>query len=519
VPPRAHSRSYNNNQNELRAQSWITKRRVFRLRLVPFLWIAIALVSLVAPGRGTANAESVGTALAPASTTDFLRVYLRRTPEQWGLADPYIAKLSALFVTNAALKQTALLVPDREDIAIGANSVGEIVILGNDGLIRKRLQSESELSGALKLYLQQRSLLNEARAAPHTGQYSERLHLEIVAERNLSLGCRPAWLTEEWSRDGDRVLAECTNWQVKVWLDRRAGRPVDVGGAVLIADGTSSILASNGKAHRLWPGQSYVFQSRLKAGRPLDVENTVLLFFAPSALNEHPAELRSIAELVQFGMGKSASEEPFLVNDELDPFDVAHSRPPQWPLREYTLRHFDIRPYLPSAPNSPLRSVLLKADWLVERALQGTVKYSQHPWNPHLSDTDNLRRGIDCSGAVWFAFTRAGVPFDEGAKKLPTDKMIGPSSAMSRFFQRCELTQPRTGDLLVYRDAHEGHVVMVISPTRRIAWGSHDWDGSAELLHQPPARGVEYQLKPNRDWNTWDRADMRLVACWRNRAF
>jgi hypothetical protein len=54
---------------------------------------------------------------------------------------------------------------------------------------------------------------------------------------------------------------------------------------------------------------------------------------------------------------------------------------------------------------------------------------------------------------------------------------------------------------------------------KRIAWGSHGWDGNVnEGL--PADTGVEYQLiKYKKDWQRWDRPGMERRACWLYRTF
>jgi hypothetical protein len=63
---------------------------------------------------------------------------------------------------------------------------------------------------------------------------------------------------------------------------------------------------------------------------------------------------------------------------------------------------------------------------------------------------------------------------------------------------------------------------MVIDPAKRIAWGSHGWDGNAkESDYKVKAdTGVEFQrIKYKPDWKRWDRQDMELKRCWRYRRF
>jgi hypothetical protein len=134
------------------------------------------------------------------------------------------------------------------------------------------------------------------------------------------------------------------------------------------------------------------------------------------------------------------------------------------------------------------------------------------------TDEANLEKGIVCSRAIWFIFTRAGIPYNSENRYLSTAMMTDSDSMMSQEFERCDSERFRIGDILVYRDDERerpnGHVVMVIDPGKRIAWGSHGWDGNEGK------RGVEYQLiKHKKDWRRWDRKTMYRKACWRHRLF
>ena len=93
---------------------------------------------------------------------------------------------------------------------------------------------------------------------------------------------------------------------------------------------------------------------------------------------------------------------------------------------------------------------------------------------------------------------------------------------MSEEFERCD-SDPhlRLGDVLVYRDdmRGDGHTVMVIDPEKRIAWGSHGFDGNV-TIDETSDTGVEYQLiKYKQDWQRWDRRTMTRKACWRYKQF
>ena len=189
---------------------------------------------------------------------------------------------------------------------------------------------------------------------------------------------------------------------------------------------------------------------------------------------------------------------------------------PKLEAREYTIPRFDLRPYLPDDSTVALSKVLQVAD----RLAQTQVGYRQHAWTA-ATDRANLELGIDCSRAIWYAFTRAGLPYNGTDAYLTTAAMSSPDSPMADEFDRCDDTR-RLGDVLVYRDPErgDGHVVMVIDADRRIAWGSHGWDGNAGELAIAPQTGVEYQrIKHKPDWLRWDRPGMRQTACWRYRQF
>src|SRR5690606_24421835 len=151
--------------------------------------------------------------------------------------------------------------------------------------------------------------------------------------------------------------------------------------------------------------------------------------------------------------------------------------------REYTLKQFDIRPYLPDDPNSALGAVLRTADSLARASAEDGYGYAQHAWS-EASDEANLQVGIDCSRAIWFAFTRSGLPYNRDNRYLPTSMMVGADSLMSDEFEQCPADDGfQLGDILVYRSDSDdperrntGHTVMVIDPEKRIAWGSHGWD-------------------------------------------
>lgn len=245
--------------------------------------------------------------------------------------------------------------------------------------------------------------------------------------------------------------------------------------------------------------------------------------------------------------------------------------------REFTLPHYDIREFLPSNPNAALYRLLMMT-YQLTNLYAGNAdgpRYNQDwegRWD-RLSDEENLNKGIDCSRAIWFAFTRAGLPYNNRKGKvnakaasvaslgayLSTREMVdkdslslellasspanAPSIMREQFISCRHETSLRTGDVLVYRRTKadpkgrdDGHVVMVIDPQEFVAWGSHAWDANGVTSTTtsagnspsatPPGKkdsGVEYQqirrLKRGLEsrWEGWDSAHMILVDCWRHK--
>jgi len=199
-------------------------------------------------------------------------------------------------------------------------------------------------------------------------------------------------------------------------------------------------------------------------------------------------------------------------------FEVDDEYPPSKMRKGMTI-NVPVSKYYPTNTQSALYRVLKQAQILtahVSFAGRDGVPYKQHSWNAG-SDMANLRRGIDCSRAIWFAFTRAGVPYNPENRYLDTSRMWKKNSEMKHYFQPCSTSnfnELRLGDVLVYRGRGKGHTVMVLDPKRKLAWGSHGWDKSR---HKDT--GVEVQKVLPRDWRYWDSYRMRLKACWRHRYF
>jgi hypothetical protein len=197
----------------------------------------------------------------------------------------------------------------------------------------------------------------------------------------------------------------------------------------------------------------------------------------------------------------------------------------------YSIAAFDIRPYLPDDTGSALHRVLQRADWLAGLAAEGVIGDQPHQW-AEANDEDNLRLGVDCSRALWFAFTCVRLEYSKSNRHLPVASMIGPESPMSEQFDACDPELGlRPGDILVYQDddgtCSNGHVVMVIDPEKRIAWGSRPPARNTRpepTIQQPDETdngpAVEYQLiRYRQDWQRLSGCTMTRKACWRHRAF
>jgi hypothetical protein len=384
---------------------------------------------------------------------------------------------------------------------------------------------------------------------------------DYVNDQTLQVQVIPASKQEpcargEWVQappNQEQVIPLCTAWQIKVTLAETAPTRLLVGGVLLTNDGGIYGFPTDGTTPRLEPGKSIIFKDfMVRAEPPLDARDHIMVFGTREQepvqwnLLTDPASTRSAGEGnglqrslaralspgLRGGAPMRATEALTWTSTWLPTRVEANSRflePVQADAavqkREYTIAHFDLRPYLPDDTNTALYQVLQKADWLARAAGGDGVRYHQHDWSQP-SDAANLKKGIDCSRAIWFAFTRAGQAYNQKNQYVPTSRMVGSASPMAEQFDRCDEQPLQLGDILVYRDEGRkvGHVVMVIDADKRIAWGSHGWDGNVLGKEADPTllvdTGVEYQkIKYKKDWERWDRTTMTRAACWRYRQF
>ena len=447
------------------------------------------------------------------------------------------------------------------DFELSLSSDGALQLRGPENRIRNRYERGDEaeyVPKSLWQHARQRALLQLHGEVGEDFIDQETLQVQLVPA-NRQIECADGeWVPSKPNEE--QVIPLCHQWNIKVTLREDAPKPLLVGGLVLSNDGAILGFPRDGRRELLHPGEEVTFnrsRETFRAGAPLDVQDHVLVFgtqqtnpvdwrlFTETAATRS-ASTRSLGSLhraidryLQPGIrsvsiADTPADDTTWTVTRLALRVEANSRfltPEQAEVvgdkqREYTIRSFDVRPYLPDDRESALYKVLMTAHSLASYSseLQDGIPYKQHDWSEP-SDPANLAVGIDCSRAIWFAFTRADLPYNnENDRYLHTAVMVGDDSdsLMARRFQSCN-TDPnlQIGDILVYRDDARslGHTVMVIDPDKRIAWGSHGWDGNVREGLESDT-GVEYQLiKYKKDWERWDRRTMQRKACWRYRRF
>lgn len=478
-----------------------------------------------------------------------LKLHLRANGRADGLPAQVARHLRDELENDDVYSTAIKLVNTGSDFELSQQNDGRFVLRGPENRIRNYFDEIDDVLVGVWRHARQKGLLNLRGEGGEDFSDNNSLQVSIKPADVQDSCAKGNWLQAlPNQRQG---IPLCYRWNIQVRLLSNSPVPLRIGGVIMSSDGHMFGLPADGRAVLLRPGETMTFNSSRETFRavpPLEVVDQLLIF---GTRETEPVAWHELST-VQRGESTSASglqrqlqsylqnkrgarvDEPVSASTwtmSALPIEVEAnrgfspaSREGDIATREYTLSSFDIRPYLPTDPNSAMHKVLRKADQLARASMNDGFSYKQHAWDL-ASDVLNLKKGIDCSRAIWFAFTRSKLPYNDGDRYLPTVSMVAPNSAMSDQFDGCPIdAEPRLGDILVYRSEErgDGHVVMVIDPEKRIAWGSHGWDGAPRLSEFPiePDTGVEYQrIKVKRDWMRWDRQDMQLKACWRYRGF
>jgi hypothetical protein len=462
----------------------------------------------------------------------FVELVEAGTPAEFRLEMSPLGRLmlidSSDFVRNTFCRPSAVGCETRDDAALALSVIDAAWYHG----YQKFLATRQGRGGAL--------LRDE-----HTLQISLKQRDDQAAE------CAGVTLEQEL-RDGVQIVPLCITTtpdyvpfrysvEIKVASDTPRDIKLFIGGAILWNDGRITALTQQESVPRR-AGETVVLRpTTLRSRLPLNAIDRIKVFGTTDFV-----DWSRVGVAMRGGDAEEEPDKPWttsMLAMRVEPnatFSRAAPGDDVPATREYTLASFDIRPYLPDDQTTDLYKVLKTAHELVVRARGRSaiggdaaaaegIGYKQHDWSG-ADDAENLRRGIDCSRAIWYAFTRAGLPYTQAStdpesfpeQYIPTASMLGLQSPMTRHFKSCDSEPLSTGDVLVYRDADrgDGHTVLVIDPQQRIAWGSHGWDGNGRTPGFVPDTGAEYQLiKYKQDWERWDRSTMRQVACWRYEGF
>lgn len=516
---------------------------------------AWARVTAVDVAQGPMVPGDLAVLVRPQDDFTQIRVRLRPAAEPGGLPAARAAALVRSIEADPDARLLVTLTAGAGDFELSVDAADQLLLRGPENRVRTRYERDEAVPRNLWQHARIRALahLSGEGGADFVDQETLQARLVPAPAARQSACARGVWTQAEPNQE--QVVPLCHAWNLEVTLDASAPVPLLIGALVLSSDGGLFALPVDRQTIRLGPGERHLFAARgetFQGVPPLDVVERILVF-GTQETNPVPWHLFAEEASVRQGValtGLYRALDRYLTPGTRGAVPVADGpiEDTTWTLsalpmrveansrflapgglgtgaidrREYTIANFDVRPYLPDKRDSALHQVLAVADWLAGTSAEDGFSYKQHAWNKG-SDRENLALGIDCSRAIWFAFTRAGWSYNRDDRYLTTAQMVGDGSPMADRFDSC-LRDPtlRIGDVLVYRDPGrgDGHVVMVIDPDKRIAWGSHGWDGTPRDLPVEPDTGVEYQkIKYKPDWERWDRANMRLAACWRYRPF
>ena len=513
---------------------------------------ASAVISAAEQDHPEIKPGDLAVMVRPANSYIALKVRIRPPGESGGIPAERARKIRTAVEKDGETGLSIKLVEGPGDFELSVGNGNRLILKGPENRIRNTYASDTVIAESLRQHARQRALLQLRGDGGSDFTDNETLKVSLIPASKQNRCADGIW--EQAEPNTLQIIPLCHAWNVQVALSNDSSTPLLIGALILSTDGGMFALPRDGRKVRLMPGERYLFNASgetFMGTPPLNVQDRIIVFgtqetnpvewgqFAAPAATRSPGTSglqQALHRYFQKGKrgieavdGGSVEDSTWTLSStpvrvEANQQFLNNARAPGQPFdwREYTLTHFDIRPYLPDDETTALYKVLERADWLARASAGDGFGYRQHAWDGP-SDEENLQRGIDCSRAIWFAFTRSGLPYNRDDRYLTTAMMASDETLMQDEFERCDDNTPlQIGDILVYRDdtRGDGHVVMVIDPEKRIAWGSHGWDGNPRILPVEPDTGVEYQkIKYKKDWERWDRKTMTRKARWRYRRF
>ncbi len=516
---------------------------------------ARAVIATEMPGAAAIEPGDLAVLVRVSDDALKIRVGLRDPNLPGGIPQRRADAIREMIVTDPEAKALVELVDHDDQFELSIDERSRLILRGPENRIRNVYASEDTVPQSLWQHARQRALLLLVGEGGTDFVDHSTLQVQLVESESQSECADGSWVAAQPNEE--QLIPLCHKWHVKVRLSEQSPKALAVGGVALSSDGSTFGFPFDGRTEILRPGEELIFNKNEEGFvgvPPLNIQEHILVFgteesnpvpwhlMTKSAAARGPGIPRksSLARALHNYLNPGTrgiqasggivedttwtiSAVPFRVRANQS-FKKASTTTNDIDIREYTLRNFDVRPYLPDDPDSAVYRVLKQAEWLAGASRREGFSYLQHDWSK-ASDEANLAEGIDCSRAIWYAFTRAGLDYNRSDSYLATAQMVADDSLMADDFEQCPANEDLSlGDILVYRSdvRNDGHVVMVIDPAKRIAWGSHGWDGSAkESDYKIKAEtGVEFQrIKYKQDWRKWDRPDMELKGCWRYKRF
>ena len=490
--------------------------------------------------------------ITPSDKYASITVSLRNTNMPGGIPEKIAEKLNTELSHNVDARQVVNFIPNDGDFELRYTKDKLISVIGPENKIRAQFSSEAKVIHNLWQHARHRAILQLRGEGGANFINNQTLQVQLIPAKTQDK-CTDISKWQQSPANTEQIIPFCHKWQIKVTYQKNIGEQPKllIGGVVQSSDGSSIGIPYDGRTIALNPGETTVFREIFQGQLPLDTTESVILF---GTQQSNPVPWNQLTDISRSDTRGSTSPLQNKIQryltltrgnilsgyDTVDTTTWTSSTVPmrveansrflkrnadapasEYNSREYTIQKFNILPYLPDDTEAPLYQILQTADQLAQSSMTDGYPYTQHDWSQG-SDAKNLAKGIDCSRSIWYAFTRSGFKYNNNDRYITTSEMVAPDSLMSNEFIRCDNEPLQIGDILVYRDDKrgDGHTIMVIDPVKRIAWGSHGWDGSGKILKIEPDTGVEYQLiKFKKDWERWDRKTMFKKACWRYKQF